>query len=80
MKVRSMSLPEWEVHRVWLGVTTDLHRTYLGRTIGLKKQEKCSEKEKKIAEKCEFSDFICIFAKSFIINLNLIMTIIPYEP
>lgn len=38
------------------------------------------EKEKKIAEKCEFSDFICIFALSFLINLNLIMTIMPDEP
>ena len=35
MKVRSMSYTEWEVHRVWLGGTRELQRTYRGATTKL---------------------------------------------
>ena len=35
MKVRSMSYIEWEVHRVWLGGTRELLRTYNGTTTEL---------------------------------------------
>ena len=35
MKVRSMSYIEWEVHRVWLGGTRELLRTYRGTATDL---------------------------------------------